>query len=406
MKVRLCIYNAFIAIIFSLAAVTPSVAQQSTFKYGVEYKCGEERVVVFYCRNDSGQQVSASDNYCHVEYPDRPRRMVEIPVFASVLQSEIAAHLKTCTDPKGSPAGPSSNSKVLPEANLRAKAQAKIDQAYTFFQAKDYVKAIEANKAASAIDPTWFQPYVRIAICYSHLNQWPETLAAGKQAVALAPRNEAALLSIAKAQNELKLYAEALETSRQLIKITPNLSVAHQMSGIIYLNQKQYEQASASFSEAIRLKPDDALSHHMLGSVYYNLKNYSKAIESYEQAIRLKYDYAAVSHASIGDAYLYGLNQYDKAVTSYREAIRLRPGYDYASKALGLAYLSLKQYPEALAAFLEAERLKPDIAEYLYNSGHTYVLMGKKSDALRLYRRLIRNKTWAPKLFDEIKAMR
>ena len=404
MKVKPCIYNAWIAIIFSLAAAIPLVAQQS-FKYNVEYICGKERVVVYYCRNDRGQQVSALDNYCHVEYPDRPRRMAEIAVFASVLQSDVAAQLKTCTDPKGSPAGPSSNSKVLPEANLRAKAQAKIDLAYTFFQAKDYVKAIEANKAASAIDPTWFQPYVRIAICYSYLNQWPETLAAGKQAVALAPRNEA-LLSIAKAQNELKLYAEALETIRQLIKITPNLSLAHYTSGTIYYNQKQYEQASASFSEAIRLKPDDALSHQMLGSVYYSLKNYSKAIESYEQAIRLKYDYAAVSHASIGDAYLFKLNQYEKAMTAYREALRIKPDYDYASNALGLAYLSLKQHPEALAAFLEAERLRPDNAEYRYNSGHTFVLMGKKSEALRVYRTLIGNKTWAPKLFDEIKVMK
>ncbi|MGH9948986.1 MAG: hypothetical protein ACRD6X_17585 [Pyrinomonadaceae bacterium] len=54
-----------------------SVAAQTKINYGYEYTCGKERIVAFYCRNDSGQPVPESDNYCSVEYPDRPRSIDE-----------------------------------------------------------------------------------------------------------------------------------------------------------------------------------------------------------------------------------------------------------------------------------------------------------------------------------------
>lgn len=76
-------------------------AQTSTVKYGYEYKC-PETVVVRYCRNDDGQKVHESQNFCMVEYLDRPRRVESIAVFASVLKSDLAAQLKPCTGPAAS----------------------------------------------------------------------------------------------------------------------------------------------------------------------------------------------------------------------------------------------------------------------------------------------------------------
>lgn len=85
-----------------LAGVQLASAQTFAVKYNYQYKCGNERVEVFYCRNDRGQQVPESDNFCHVEYPDRPRSMESIPVFASVLKSELARQLANCTGPAAS----------------------------------------------------------------------------------------------------------------------------------------------------------------------------------------------------------------------------------------------------------------------------------------------------------------
>jgi hypothetical protein len=102
-----------------VAAATLSVEAQAKIKYGFEYKCGSERVVVFYCRNDpgndGGRPVHESENYCAVEYPDRPRANPQFPVPGSVLRSDLLKQLASCT------AAPSSDPAV-------AKAQAaKVD---------------------------------------------------------------------------------------------------------------------------------------------------------------------------------------------------------------------------------------------------------------------------------------
>jgi len=80
-----------------VAAFTVTSAAQAV-KYNYEYKC-PETVIVRYCRNDSGQKVHELDNYCHVEYPDRPRRMSEIAVFRSVVKGDLAVELKNCKGP-------------------------------------------------------------------------------------------------------------------------------------------------------------------------------------------------------------------------------------------------------------------------------------------------------------------
>ncbi len=78
------------------------VAPAFQVKYNYQYKCGNERVEVFYCRNDNGQPVPEIDNFCNVEYPDRPRRMADIAVFASVRKSDLAKQLASCTGPAAS----------------------------------------------------------------------------------------------------------------------------------------------------------------------------------------------------------------------------------------------------------------------------------------------------------------
>lgn len=78
-------------------AFTVTSAAQAV-KYNYEYKC-PETVIVYYCRNDSGQKVHELDNYCQVEYPDRPRRMPEIAVFRSVVKADLAIELKNCRGP-------------------------------------------------------------------------------------------------------------------------------------------------------------------------------------------------------------------------------------------------------------------------------------------------------------------
>lgn len=92
----------FSGFVLYVACALITSAQAFEVKYNYPYTCGNERVEVFYCRNDRGQPVHESDNFCHVEYPDRPRRMESIAVFASVLKSDLAKQLVNCAGPAAS----------------------------------------------------------------------------------------------------------------------------------------------------------------------------------------------------------------------------------------------------------------------------------------------------------------
>lgn len=101
-KMRTPAFSIFLLSGIVLGCVLTTNAYAFELKYNYQYQCGNERVEVFYCRNDRGQPVPESDNRCHVEYPDRPRRVESIAVFASVLKSDLARQLANCAGPAAS----------------------------------------------------------------------------------------------------------------------------------------------------------------------------------------------------------------------------------------------------------------------------------------------------------------
>ncbi len=114
------------------------MAQVPTFKNGVEYICNRdkttERVVVRYCRRDSdqrGERTHDLDNFCHVEYLDRPTNVPTISFFRSQLHSDIATQLSSCKDPAtGKPPAGNASTSINPGAadtSIAKALAAKVD---------------------------------------------------------------------------------------------------------------------------------------------------------------------------------------------------------------------------------------------------------------------------------------
>lgn len=81
--------------------------------------------------------------------------------------------------------------------------------------------------------------------------------------------------------------------------------------------------------------------------------------------------------------------QYDKALDSFRRTIALNPDTDTLTEAhydIGSLYNDLKQYDKAVHSLREALRLKPADARASYELGLAYVGMGRKNEALEVYR--------------------
>lgn len=107
MNRKALVYGILPALTLIFVGAIESIGQAAPFKYNVEYVCKKkhqatERVVVRYCRRDSdqpGERTADVNNYCHVEYLDRPTNIPSIPFFSAELQSDIGAKLASCKDP-------------------------------------------------------------------------------------------------------------------------------------------------------------------------------------------------------------------------------------------------------------------------------------------------------------------
>jgi len=80
----------------------------------------------------------------------------------------------------------------------------------------------------------------------------------------------------------------------------------------------------------------------------------------------------------------------EKAVELYREAIKLRPAFPAAHVGLARALMSLNNFKEAHAAIEAARRSRPDYAEASAVEGRLYREEAFDDEALRSFRRAIR----------------
>ena len=72
---------------------------EPTLRYNHDYVCGQERIVVGYCRHDSDTpdmpRTTPENDYCQLYYPDRPKRG-GIEAMGVVLRGDVIRMLQQC----------------------------------------------------------------------------------------------------------------------------------------------------------------------------------------------------------------------------------------------------------------------------------------------------------------------
>jgi len=191
--------------------------------------------------------------------------------------------------------------------------------------------------------------------------------------------------------HEAKEYVKAIDSFKRAIALKPDvptLANTHAWLAASYRELKQYSNAISAAKESLRLRPGYADTVFGLGWTYYLAGQHANALTTLEEAVRLDPKGAAEAQYWIGEVYLFGLKAPEKAIPAYRESLRLRPNDARTINQIGLALTELEEWQPALAAFNEAIKLKPNEGLYYWNSGSTYVRMGRKEDALAVQRTL------------------
>lgn len=435
-----------IPVLFGLLLLADIVVMaQQSFKYNVEYKCGNERIVVRYCRNDNGQQVPPDQNYCQVEFPDRPRRVADIAVFASMLKSEVAVRLQSCVDSTVA-SGTGQNGTTN---NVSAAANQALSRGLALMKSKDYSGAMVEFKEVLRLDPRHAIAFYQVGVAQYNLKEYTVANAAFERALQLNVANPHVVYAwIGDCKRALGQNEKAFSSYREAVRVKPDYAEGFNKMGLAYFALKDYSNAVIFFDQAARLDPkttiyrknsgtayvgggqkdeamkvynalvpvDPKLANELLDEItkpattaaatkqrtpaeislneglkFYEAKNYEKALASFKEALRLQPDLANGCFQA-GRSH-YQLKQYPEAIAAFERSLQLKtenPHFIY--EWIGDTYYEQKQYAKAIPAFQEAVRLKPDYAQAFTKLGNSKYLLKQYAEAVAAYQAAIKLK--------------
>jgi len=270
--------------------------------------------------------------------------------------------------------------------------------------------------------------------------KYAEALVAFQTALKLNP-TASAYEGIGESYQMLKQFDKAFSAYQQTLRLAPTNPYYHVDLGFLYLDMTRYENALTELREALRLKPEFALASFGLGTAYYELERFPEAAEAFKEANRLQ-PTNANSLRKLGDCYLemgrkdeaaqvlQSLQKLDAnraksfegffhqlfdvdspedllllgeaaladdhpsyAMRFYRRAMSLDKSPKTlvaAFRGMGQAYRAWKKPDKAISSFQKALQIKPDDAETNLYLGDTYVDLGKRPEALQIYKVLQR----------------
>lgn len=127
----------------------------------------------------------------------------------------------------------------------------------------------------------------------------------------------------------------------------------HLERGKALVSAKRYKEAVAEFEEILKADPLNAAALFNLGDIYANYLRDSKLRDRYWKR------YKAASLISLGDVARDG-GEYQEAAARYRDAMKLMPGYGRLYERLGATYLLMGKRTEALKEYMSAADLERD----------------------------------------------
>jgi Tfp pilus assembly protein PilF len=157
----------------------------------------------------------------------------------------------------------------------------------TYYNQKEFSKAIQAYQKVIELDPTYVEAYNNLGIIYQTMGDAKNALGAYQKATEINPRYE-------KGYNNLGLlflledrYEEALEAFQKALAINPNNIESHINLGILFKQKGQGEKAIESYQKALAIDPLHRETHYNMALLYEELENWKLAISHYQQFIRL-----------------------------------------------------------------------------------------------------------------------
>jgi len=157
----------------------------------------------------------------------------------------------------------------------------------TFYNQKDFSKAIQAYRKVIELDPTYVEAYNNLGILYQMMGDIDRALGAYQKSTEINPRYE-------KGYNNLGIllllsgrYEEASEAFQKALAVNSNNIESHIHLGVLFKKKGQWQEAIESYQKALAIDPLHRETHYNIALLYEQLENVELAVGHYQQFIQL-----------------------------------------------------------------------------------------------------------------------
>lgn len=262
-------------------------------------------------------------------------------------------------------------------------------------------EALEFYNEIVIDEDTTSQSYIhhrnRIAEIYINQGKNLEAIALLTDLIKKYPTEDLLAFTLAQAYIALGDFEKAVTLYTNLMENIPNdqlATVRKHISGLIgawgdsLLAIGNYSEAFNKFMLALQYDEHNPDIYYKLGMANYSAKSYNDAIANLKRAIALTPQesnyYLMLGHIfeDLGDT--------RNSQSSFKDAININPLNVKAHNALAMSYAKEHNYLVALKQFERVLEFNPDDPDVNYNYALTHELNGDKDNAIKYYRKTLK----------------
>lgn len=242
--------------------------------------------------------------------------------------------------------------------------EAKIDYGVMLGQLNRFAEAEQQFRRATELDPKSGWAWLNLGLMRASQARFRDAQRDLAEANRLMPAQARVLTALAMVSGRLNQWKEAAALFARVVEIEPGSADAHLNLGIARADQYDLDGARSAFEKAVALAPASPLARYNLGRVLFDLKLFAAARTELDSAVRAD---AKLSHAWYLLAAAHrNLEQPELGLAVVDNLLTREPAHQEGLFLKGQICVQLGRKSDAITAWEKLLALRPDHHEALY----------------------------------------
>ncbi len=240
------------------------------------------------------------------------------------------------------------------------------------------------------------------ALSYFEAKQWFKAIAACQRALTISADVAEAHKIWGDCLQRLGKTSEAIGQYAQALELNPDMAEVYLNMGSLFAKQKKWNQAINHFQQALNINPRIAVVYHHLANIYHQLGEYESTTDMLYRAYELEPDSVSAQQYFVLGNMLLEQDKVIEAITCYRRAVQLKRGFYEAYEKLNdalrrrdefdrqqeesLSHQAIQQEPERESCYYKSLEVNPDDPEAYIGLAKIKEAQGEKELAVAFYK--------------------